>query len=66
MKLHELSSSEKIFLAEQLWESVRADADATPVSSAQKAELDARLASYELDKDAGEPWDQVKERILTA
>lgn len=66
MKLNELSSSEKILLAEQLWESVRAEADTIPLSSAQKQELEVRLASYELDQDMGDTWEQVKRRILTA
>lgn len=30
----------------------------------QKAELDRRLALYELDPNQGSPWEEVKERLL--
>lgn len=66
MDIRKLTVSEKILLAEQLWESVRSEADAYYLSDAQKVELDRRLAAYELDPDQGDPWDVVKARLLKA
>ena len=38
--------------------------DATdPLTDAEKALLDARLAAYEKDPDAGSSWDEVESRI---
>ena len=63
MKIQQLSTAEKIVLAEDLWESVRADEGAVPITDEQRAELDLRLAEYELDGDAGVSWETVKRRI---
>ncbi|HEY2972688.1 MAG TPA: addiction module protein [Pyrinomonadaceae bacterium] len=38
------------------------DAD-DPLTDAEKALLDARLAAYEKDPDAGSSWDEVESRI---
>ena len=64
MNIQQLSTREKILLTEQLWDSVRADAISSPLTEAQKSELDARLASYELNPEDGNSWENVKIRIL--
>jgi putative addiction module component (TIGR02574 family) len=66
MNLEQLSVNEKILLAEQLWDSVRGAAEQHRLTDAQKAELDHRLAAYELDRDAGDSWENIRERILSA
>lgn len=63
MNLQELSASEKILLAEQLWDSVRAEADASELSTAQRKVLAQRLAEFELEPEQGESWDTVKAQI---
>lgn len=37
--------------------------DADPLTDTEKALLDARLAAYEKDPDAGSSWDEVESRI---
>jgi len=37
--------------------------DDDPLTDAEKAILEARLAAYEKDCDAGSEWDEVKSRI---
>jgi len=37
--------------------------DDDPLTEAEKALLDARLAAYEKDPDAGSSWDEVESRI---
>ncbi|MGD2118435.1 MAG: addiction module protein [Chromatiales bacterium] len=66
MNLRELSPSEKILLAEELWDSVAADEQLLPLTAEQKKELDARLASYSADPEAGDSWENVRERISGA
>lgn len=57
-----LSVAERIQLAEDLWDSVPESAD-IPLTNAQKAELDRRLADLEQHPDAGEPWEVVRARL---
>ena len=57
-----LSVSERIQLAEDLWDSIPEAAD-LPLTDAQKAELDQRLEDLEQHPDAGEPWEVVRARL---
>jgi len=63
LDISKLSVAERIQLAEDLWESVAADTGDLPLSAAQKAELERRLADLERDPSAGEPWKDVRARI---
>jgi putative addiction module component (TIGR02574 family) len=58
-----LSASEKIFLAQELWESVHHFANNVPVSQPQWAILRARLKALDADKNPGDSWENVKRRI---
>ena len=60
--LSKLSVAERILLAEDLWDSIPESAD-IPLTDAQKAELDRRLADLEQHPDAGEPWEVVRARL---
>jgi len=63
MNLHELTPSEKILLAEELWDSVAFDEQLFPLTKDQKRELDVRLTSSWIDPEAGDSWDNVRNRI---
>ena len=63
LDLSKLSVAERIQLAEDLWDSVAAETGELPLTEAQKAELDRRLADVERDPGAGEFWEVVRERI---
>jgi putative addiction module component (TIGR02574 family) len=60
--LSKLSVAERIQLAEDLWDSIPESAD-IPLTDAQKAELDRRLADLEQHPHAGEPWEVVRARL---
>ena len=62
-ELLKLSVAERIQLVEDLWDSIAADAEAYPLTEAQKAELDRRLAEHEADPDSAIPWEEVRERL---
>ena len=58
-----LSLAERIQLAEDLWDSVAAETGELPLSAAQTAELDHRLAELARDPGAGESWEVVRGRV---
>ncbi len=64
MKIQELSVSERIILAEKLWDSVIEDNESIELSVKQKEELDRRLQAFIDDQKFGSSWDEVKERII--
>ncbi|VAW45279.1 hypothetical protein MNBD_GAMMA03-359 [hydrothermal vent metagenome] len=63
MNLQELTPSEKILLAEELWDSVASDERLFPLTEDQKAEIEKRLASYSANPEAGDTWENVRNRI---
>lgn len=63
MDIQSLSTSERILLAEELWDSVHEKANEIEVSPDQMAMLEERLAAYHADADAGDSWDNVRSRI---
>ena len=58
-----LTTDERNQLAEDLWDSVAAETGGLPLTAAQQAELDRRLADLEHDPAAGESWETVRARI---
>jgi len=65
MNIQELSVSERIILAEKLWDSVASESVTIDIPAAQIKELDRRLNTFEKDKNIGSPWEEVKARITT-
>ena len=59
----QLPVQERIHLVEMIWESIAAFPEAIEVSPELKAELNARLADFERDPEAGYSWDQVKTQL---
>lgn len=58
-----LTVPERIKLMEALWDSLIESPDVLPVSDAQRAVLDQRLAAYEKDPTEGSTWHDVRARI---
>ncbi len=65
MRIQELSVSERIVLAEKLWDSIIAEDTPIELPEKQKVELDRRLQSFLDDQDIGSSWSEVKERIIS-
>ena len=59
----ELPVQERIQLVEVIWESIAAFPNAIEVSPELKTELEARLADFERNPEAGYSWDQVKAHL---
>jgi putative addiction module component (TIGR02574 family) len=64
MNIQELSTSERILLAEQLWDSVRTQADEIELTADQLQLLEDRLAALEADGELGDSWQEVKTRVM--
>ncbi len=62
--ISELSVSERIQLAEDLWDSILAEGNAdVPLSESQKQELDRRLELHRQNSQQGSTWKEVKQRL---
>lgn len=60
-----LSLHQRVELAQELWDSVHADANAAPFTEEQLAEIDRRIAAADAGELVGEPWKTVHQRILS-
>ena len=58
-----LSQSERIQLAEKLWDSVAENQDSLEITAAQKAALKERLEAYQKSPNEGSTWEEVKEEM---
>ena len=65
MDIQSLTISERIILAEALWDSVVAEDSEIELTEAQQEELNRRLTAFEIDQDPGSDWSIVKARILS-
>jgi putative addiction module component (TIGR02574 family) len=58
-----LSVSERIQLAQDIWDSVAEVPEALSLTDQEKAEIDRRLDLYRKDPKAGSPWLVVRDRV---
>lgn len=62
----QLPVEDRIELAEALWESLEHEPAQPALPSWQREILDDRLAKDEAAPEAGSPWQEVKQRILSS
>jgi putative addiction module component (TIGR02574 family) len=55
-----LSLEDRLALAQQLWESVAADLERQPLTTAQRAELERRIAAADANPAEGVPWEVIR------
>lgn len=60
--IERLSVEERLALVEELWDSIASE---TPLTDAQRAELDRRLADHEARPDDVVSWEEIKSSITT-
>ena len=60
LAIERLSVADRLVLVEELWDSIAA---ATPLTDAQRIELDRRLADHESNPDDVVPWEEIKSSI---
>jgi putative addiction module component (TIGR02574 family) len=61
--IQELSQSERILLAEKLWDSVADNQDSLEVTTSQKKLLAERLAAFKESPNEGSSWEEVKNEM---
>lgn len=62
--LDQLSSADRLRLAEELWDSVAIEPEAPfELTEAHRLDLRRRLDAYRDDPKAGSPWEEVKARL---
>jgi putative addiction module component (TIGR02574 family) len=59
----QLSVTERIQLAQDIWDTIAVHPDSLTLPAAQIQELDRRLAAYHQNPQAGASWDEVQQRI---
>lgn len=57
----ELSAEERLSLIAALWDSLTDEQ--TPLSEAQRAELERRLSSFEADREGAVSWESLKAEL---
>jgi putative addiction module component (TIGR02574 family) len=62
-ELKKLPVAERLELLEKIWESLRQDPEAVPLTDAQRRELDRRVEDLEKDPDAVESWETVQDYV---
>jgi putative addiction module component (TIGR02574 family) len=55
-----MSIEDRLSLAQQLWDSIVADLERQPLTPAQRAELERRVAAADADPGAGIPWEVIR------
>ena len=61
--IDQLSSAERLLLAEEIWDSIGEEENAARITDAQREDLQRRIAEYEANPKAGSSWEEVKARL---
>jgi putative addiction module component (TIGR02574 family) len=62
--IRSLSVTDRVRLAEQIWDSVVEDESQFSLSAGQQDELRRRIAAHRAAPDRGKTWEQVKADLL--
>lgn len=62
--LDRLSAEDRLVIAEAIWDSVAQEIERSPLTEAQRRELERRLADSIAHPDAVTPWELVRARAL--
>lgn len=61
--IENLGIEERLSLVEELWNSIAADSSAVPLTEAQRAELDRRIAEHESNPNDLVSWEEVRTSV---
>lgn len=62
--LDRLSAAERFAVMQDLWDSLAEEVEKSPLTDAQKQEVDRRLAAHRANPQAAIPWEQVESEAL--
>ena len=63
-KIKQLSISERILLAEEIWDSIADENESFQLTDNQKEELERRSESFKKNKDIGRTWEEIRNEFL--
>jgi putative addiction module component (TIGR02574 family) len=63
--IDQLPIEERLALVEEIWDTISADSSAVPLTDAQRAELEKRIAEDDAHPHDVVPWEQVKASTLS-
>ena len=61
--IDQLSPTERLLLAEEIWDSIGEEEYSAPITDSQREDLQRRIAEYEANPKAGSSWEEVKSRL---
>jgi putative addiction module component (TIGR02574 family) len=61
----ELPATDRVEIAQLIWESVFEHPETLPLTQAQTDELERRWRAFEQNPNEGEPWEDVKRSLLS-
>lgn len=61
----DLPATDRVEIAQVIWDSVFEHPEGLPLTQAQKNELERRWRAFEQNPDEGESWDDVKRSLLS-
>jgi putative addiction module component (TIGR02574 family) len=62
--IDKLSIPERMRLVQEIWDSIAAEVEASPLTESQRQEVDRRLAAHRANPQAAIPWEQVEAEAL--
>ncbi len=62
-EIAQLSTAERIQLAQDIWDTVAAQPETLSLSETQTQELDRRLEAYQENPQRGSAWREVQQRV---
>ena len=64
LAIDKLNVAERIALVQAIWDSIAAEVELSPLTEAQRQEVDRRLATHRANPQAAPPWEQVEAEAL--
>jgi putative addiction module component (TIGR02574 family) len=58
------SLDDRLALVQEIWDSIAVEAERSPLTDAQRQEVDRRLAAHRANPDAAIPWEQVEAEVM--
>jgi putative addiction module component (TIGR02574 family) len=62
--IDKLTVAERIALVPDIWDSIATEVEQSPLTEAQRQEVDRRLAAHRANPQAAIPWEQVEAEAL--
>jgi putative addiction module component (TIGR02574 family) len=59
----QMTMAERILYVQELWDRIAAEAEREPLTAAQAAEVDRRLADYREHPETSIPWEVARDRM---